>query len=106
MLVFEYVLFFQSMLLAVNREKPSMMSLVGKAVKEIFDNPESIFITARVRDILFDGLLVNCSVSSFGAKAVCSNIKAKSDELDKLNDNEFLFSFFGVVCYVSQMFDV
>lgn len=85
------------MLLGVIRDKPAMISLVDKAVREIFNKPESIFVTAKVRDILFDGLLANCTVTTFGAKAVCSTIKADAQKFGKLGDNEFLFSFFGIV---------
>lgn len=85
------------MLLAVAREKPSMLGLVSKAMVEIFNDPQSIFVTASVRDILFDGLLVNCTVKGFGAKAVCTNIKSQADALDKLGEDEYLFSFFGMV---------
>lgn len=85
------------MILAVSRDKPAMLPVVGKAMKEIFNKPQSIFVTASVRDILFNGLIVNCSVTSFGAKAVCSQLKGKPDAFDKLGENDLLFSFFGMV---------
>lgn len=86
------------MVLAVNRDKPAMLTLLNKALNVIFQKPESLFVTATVREILFDGLLINCSVTDFGAKAVCSQIKTQAKDLERVGEDGFLFSFFGMVC--------
>lgn len=88
--------FLASMVLAVNREKPAMLTLLNKALNVIFQKPETLFVTASVREILFDGLLINCSVTDFGAKAVCTQIKTQAKDLDRVGEDGFLFSFFGM----------
>lgn len=88
--------FLATMVLAVNREKPGMLGLLSKALKVIFRNPENVFVTATVREILFDGLFINCSVTDFGAKAVCTQLKSQAKDLERVGEDGFLFSFFGM----------
>lgn len=74
-----------------------MLGLLGKSINAIYKNPESIFLTAPVKDILFEGVLISCAVSDFAAKAVCAQLKAKAKDLQWINDDEFKFSLFGSV---------
>lgn len=89
------------MVLAVNRDKPAMLGLLSKALNVIFRKPENVFVTATVREILFDGLFINCSVSDFGAKAVCTQLKSQAKDLERVGEDGFLFSFFGMVNFKS-----
>nr|ALR72543.1 sensory neuron membrane protein SNMP1b [Colaphellus bowringi] len=79
------------------RDSPALLSIVNKAIGPIFRDPESIYLTAKVKDILFDGVELNCKVTEFAAKAVCTQIKSqipgiKSDPEKSI----FLFSLLGV----------
>lgn len=66
-----------------------------KAVNVLFDNPDSIFLTAKVKDILFDGIFIDCNTTDFIANMVCTEM-SKEKNLKKV-ENGFLFSFFGHV---------
>ncbi|XP_015114625.1 sensory neuron membrane protein 1 isoform X1 [Diachasma alloeum] len=61
-----------TLILTVVREKPGMMGLAAKAVDSIFKKPDSVFVKATVREILWTGLPVDCTVQDFQGKAVCS----------------------------------
>lgn len=76
-----------------------MLSLLGKALNGIFDNPETVFLTAKVRDILFEGIVINCDRTDFAPKAVCTAIKKEAKNIDFFGNNQFRFSIFGrVIC--------
>ncbi|XP_033218894.1 sensory neuron membrane protein 1-like isoform X2 [Belonocnema kinseyi] len=77
------------------KEKPTAMGLVGKAINSIFQKPESIFIKAKVKDILFDGLPIDCTVTDFAGSAVCTILKEQAADLVNDGENKYLFSFFG-----------
>lgn len=81
-----------------------MLSLVAKAVNAIYRNPTSIFLTAKVKDILFDGVLVNCTVTDFAAKAVCTQLKSEAPGLDWITPTDFLFSFLGPVSILTDTY--
>lgn len=87
----------QSMVYTVEREKPGALNLLGKGIKFLFNNPTTPFVTAKVRDILFDGIPINCTSKDFATAAICTMIRANPSGLKPLNDDIFLFSFFGMV---------
>jgi hypothetical protein len=87
----------QGMALAVEREKPAALKLINKAIPHIFGQPTSVFVTAPVKNILFEGIPLYCNVTDFSAKAICSEIRKKDKEFLKLGDDIFGFSFFGTV---------
>lgn len=70
---------------------------VGKAVNSIFHNPDSIFVTAKAKDILFGGLPVDCTVTDFAGSAVCNLLKTEAKDLVPDGENRYLFSLFGGV---------
>lgn len=74
-----------------------MMNLASKALMKIFGNPETAFLTAKVNDILFDGVLINCTVTDFAAKAVCTQLKTEAEGLKFQTETEYLFSLLGPV---------
>lgn len=85
------------MSVAVARDRPAMLTLVNKAINAIFRKPETPFLTAPVMDILFRGIIINCSVTDFGGKAVCTQLKTEAKDLEHVSDDVFKFSFFGMV---------
>lgn len=80
----------------VVRTKPGALSLIGKAINSIYSNPNSIFLTAKAMDILFDGVLIKCGVKDFAGKAVCTQLKEAPD-LKHVGDDDLAFSFMGPV---------
>lgn len=84
------------MINTVARQKPGALSLANKAIKSIYGNPESIFLTASADDILFDGVTINCGVTDFAGKAICTQLRAEPS-LKQIDDNQLLFSLMGPV---------
>ncbi|XP_076753044.1 sensory neuron membrane protein 1 [Xylocopa sonorina] len=76
-------------------EQPAAMGVVNKAVDSIFKKPGSIFVRAKAREILFDGLPIDCTVKDFAGSAICSVLKEKADSLVPNGENRYLFSLFG-----------
>lgn len=70
---------------------------VGKAVDSIFHKPESLFVTAKAKDILFDGLPVDCTVKDFAGSAVCNVLKTEAKDLIPDGEDRYKFSLFGGV---------
>ncbi|XP_017775707.1 PREDICTED: sensory neuron membrane protein 1-like [Nicrophorus vespilloides] len=81
--------------MAVERDKPSALSLVNKALNSIYRGPTTPFLTASVQDILFDGVYILCNVSDFAGKAVCAQLKMEATDLVEVEPNIFRFSIFG-----------
>lgn len=59
-------------------------------------DPSSIFVTVRVKDLLFDGIYINCNRSEFIPHAACFEMM-REESLKKLPGDGLLFSFFGHV---------
>nr|WBU77220.1 sensory neuron membrane protein [Odontothrips loti] len=85
-----------SMVYTVEREKPAALGLLAKGVKFLFNNPTTPFLTAKARDILFDGVPINCTSKDFATSAICTMIRANPQGLKPDGDDIFLFSFFGM----------
>ncbi|XP_011635608.1 sensory neuron membrane protein 1-like isoform X1 [Pogonomyrmex barbatus] len=83
------------MVAATLKEKPAAIPVVGKAVNSIFHKPESLFVTAKAKDILFDGLPVDCTVTDFAGSAVCNLLKTEAKDLVPDGENRYKFSLFG-----------
>jgi scavenger receptor class B, member 1 len=64
-------------LMAVKRDRAPMLPLVVKAMKSIFDDPKTPFVSVKAMDILFNGIEFNCDGNDFSAKAVCAGIKSE-----------------------------
>ncbi|KAG7191191.1 hypothetical protein KM043_013986 [Ampulex compressa] len=93
-LVFPHLLIL-GMVLTTLREKPTAIGVVSKAVDSIFKKPGSIFVKAKAREILFDGLPVDCTVKDFAGAMVCSILKEQSKDLVADGEDRYLFSLFG-----------
>lgn len=82
----------------VSRTKPAMLSLISKAVNAIYRKPSSIYLTAKANEILFDGVVIDCGITEFAAKAVCTQLQ-QSPDLRHVSDTELAFSLIGPVSY-------
>lgn len=76
--------------------KPVMIETALKAVESLFDTPDTFFLTTKVKDILFDGVNINCDRPDFPAKATCSLLK-KEKAFTQQGNNQLKFSIFGHV---------
>ncbi|KAK9875890.1 hypothetical protein WA026_009677 [Henosepilachna vigintioctopunctata] len=74
---------------------PALLPILTKAIKSIFRDPKTIYLTDKVRNILFDGMLINCSVTDFAGKAVCSQLKSQLPGIKEVEKNILRFSLFG-----------
>ena len=68
---------------------------IGKAVDSIFKKPPSVFFKIKAQDILFNGLPIDCTVTDFAGKAVCSQLEGS--DLPNDGQNQYKFSIFGSV---------
>nr|QHN69207.1 sensory neuron membrane protein 1 [Sirex noctilio] len=83
------------MIMKTAHDKPAMLSLLGKAIDSIFVKPESVFVRVKARDILFDGLPIDCNVKDFAGSAVCATLKGQAKDFVVVGDNLYQFSVFG-----------
>lgn len=84
-----------SMAMMTLKDKPAAMPVVGKAVDSIFHKPASLFVKAKAKDILFDGLPVDCTVKDFAGSAVCNVLKTEAKDLVPDGEDRYKFSLFG-----------
>ncbi|XP_062554263.1 sensory neuron membrane protein 1-like isoform X2 [Armigeres subalbatus] len=82
-------------LLMVQRDREAMMPLVSKGMNIIMDPLTTGFLTTRVMDLLFDGILIDCSSHEFSAKALCSGLESEG-AVSPYNETHFMFSLFGM----------
>lgn len=83
--------------MAVKRDRAPMLPLVVKAMKNIFDDPKTVFTNVKAMDILFDGMSFNCDGNDFSAKAVCAAIKSEGQGVVVHNETYFSVSILGGV---------
>ncbi|KAL1131950.1 hypothetical protein AAG570_011561 [Ranatra chinensis] len=83
------------LVLNVEREKPGALTMINKAIGPMFGNPDSIFLRATAKDILFEGIVINCTSTEFAPKAICTLLRQNPKGLTKVNEHIFKFSFFG-----------
>lgn len=86
-------------LLAVNVDKKPMLPGVYAALKEMFHSPADPFFTGRVMDLLFDGVMIDCSSQEeVTTQALCTQFSAGSQAaIRQVDDKHFAFSIFGGV---------
>jgi hypothetical protein len=66
-----------------------------KAMTQIFEQ-KTPFLTARVMDILFDGVGIDCNTNHFEASSLCSTLE-NNRAIKVVNDTFLKFSVFGGV---------
>ncbi|KAK3926937.1 Sensory neuron membrane protein 2, partial [Frankliniella fusca] len=73
------------------------LSIFNDAVPLLFQKSKNIFLKTTVRELLFDGVFINCSypADSFPAGAVCSGLRARAPASYRRVGEDFYFSMFG-----------
>ncbi|KAL3265256.1 hypothetical protein HHI36_009470 [Cryptolaemus montrouzieri] len=74
---------------------PALLNILAKAIKSIFREPKTMYLTDSVRNILFDGMKINCSVTDFPGKAVCSQLKTQLPGVKEVEKGLYSFSLIG-----------
>jgi len=87
----------QGMVLTAQREQPIGLKLINAAIPHIFDNPNSVFVTAPAKNLLFEGVMFNCTSSDFSTKVVCSELKKRAHNFHRISEDIYAFSIFGSV---------
>jgi hypothetical protein len=85
------------MVLSAERDMAVMLPAIARAIPAIFGTRDSMFLTAPVKDILFDGILINCTLKDFTAKILCTLMRTQGKDLQKVGKGAFKFSLFGAV---------
>jgi scavenger receptor class B, member 1 len=83
--------------MAVKRDRAPMLPLVVKAMKNIFDDPKTPFVSVKAMDILFNGVDFNCDGDDFSVQAVCAAIKSEGKGVVVHNETFFSVSILGDV---------
>lgn len=84
----------------VTRDSPALLPILNKAIGLLFSDLQSVYLTAKVKEILFDGIAINCKVTDFTAKAVCTQLKSKIPGMKVIENEIYLFSILGSVRFV------
>lgn len=71
----------------------------AKAMDSLLRKPDSIFVKIKAKDLLFDGIVIDCNVKDFAGAAVCNEIALNYEEfnLRSLGGNLYSLSLFGLV---------
>ncbi|KAJ4446790.1 hypothetical protein ANN_13488, partial [Periplaneta americana] len=83
------------MVLTTEKDMKAMLPLITRSIPHIFGNLESVFLTARAKDLMFEGVLINCTIKDFTARMLCTLMRVKGKDLVKVGKHAFKFSFFG-----------
>lgn len=84
--------------LSVNVDKKGMLPLIAAAINDLFHHPKDAFWTGKAMDLMFDGIMMDCSSEDFNAKAVCSVFETgEAQQIQPVDENHFKFSIMGGV---------
>ncbi|KAK9307568.1 hypothetical protein QLX08_002178 [Tetragonisca angustula] len=85
-----------SMIKLTLEQQPGAVGILNKGVDNIFHKPSTVFVRAKAREILFDGLPIDCTGKDFASTAICNALKEKEDTLmPGVEPGHYLFSVFG-----------
>ncbi|XP_075232479.1 sensory neuron membrane protein 1-like [Lycorma delicatula] len=88
--------FLLALLLKAKQDFPTpLLAVVNEALPAIYGKIKDIFLTAKARDLLFDGILINCTERNLLPRAICIAIKQNSKPLVQIAPNVYLFSYLG-----------
>lgn len=86
------------MALAINMDREELLPFIQAAINGLLHTPKDIFFSGRVMDLLFDGIILDCSSEDFEVSAACSEFSSgQYKEIQPLNDTAYVFSLFGGV---------
>lgn len=89
--------------LATNVDKQPLLPQIEGAIKNLFSDPSDAFYTGRIMDLLFDGVLVDCSSSDQITGALCLTFE-DTPGFRRVNGTHLAFSLFGGVSRKQSLF--
>ncbi|KAG6447788.1 hypothetical protein O3G_MSEX005186 [Manduca sexta] len=69
---------YMAALLTIQQMMPSAVAMVNRALEQFFSNLTDPFMRVKVKDLLFDGVFLNCDGDSPALSLVCAKLKADS----------------------------
>ncbi|XP_032687350.1 sensory neuron membrane protein 1-like [Odontomachus brunneus] len=83
-----------AIILIAQRDKPSAMAVISKAIDSIFKKPESIFIKTTVKELFFHGVYVDCrNITDFAGSAICTLLQEKDEMFIKEGDSIYKYGY-------------
>ncbi|KAH0812121.1 hypothetical protein GEV33_010671 [Tenebrio molitor] len=79
----------------VATKAPQFLSILNTALGFLFPDNESIYLTAKVKDILFDGMLINCTAKDFSTMVVCKRLKSQIPGINSDDEDILKYSLLG-----------
>nr|AQN78521.1 sensory neuron membrane protein 1 [Meteorus pulchricornis] len=76
------------------RTQPTMVGAVGKALDSVLHKPESVFMKTTPRELLWEGMLIDCTVKDGAGKALCKELRKDDSGLLKEGEN-YRIALFG-----------
>lgn len=82
--------------LRVQKMFPYALTFINDAIPFLFPTQNTIFVTATVQEILFDGILINCTHDKGPGKMVCDGMTGRIPKTIRQvpNSQNYLFSYF------------
>jgi hypothetical protein len=81
----------------VATKAPQFLSILNTALGFLFPDNESMYLTAKVKDILFDGMLINCTAKDFSTMVVCKRLKSQIPGINSDDEDILKYSLLGNV---------
>ena len=87
--------------MTVKQEREAFLPTIIKAMNQIFGNVSSPFVRIRAMDLMFDGMVFDCSGNEFAAKVVCAAIRSEGIEqgVKIVNETHLSISLLGHVSF-------
>lgn len=60
--------------------------MIIDGLNTLFDNPTSMFLTATAKQLMFEGIDINCNHTKFIVKKICSEI-SRAPLIERVNDD-------------------
>lgn len=74
-----------------------MINFLEAAMTSIFDDPTSFFIHTTARQMLFEGIDIDCDRKPFPAKTICSYLKKDARIKDEDQNLKYKFAILNAV---------
>lgn len=68
-------------------------------MESLYEDPKSLFMKVKARNIIFDGFLIDCTKKDLAAQLVCQEIHERHEDLNlrEVNRNVYSMSLWGEV---------
>lgn len=92
------------MALTINIERHEMLSFVVNSINGLLHHPTDAFWTGRVMDILFDGIVLDCTSDAFEVAAACAEFSSGDHaSITPINETAYKFAMLSGVSKQLQL---